>query len=158
MLHGERIRLRPVREGDLDALWEAHVDIRNRGAFFPLGVQSEPAFRQSYAEHGLWSKEEGFLVIATPEFCQTAICGPVLDLVIEALPDYPTITAIHAEVYADPLSGDDPRAGGLAPITDAFALSFEPTLYLMDATGTVVTRLDSVYDRVELREALDQIA
>lgn len=98
------------------------------------------------------------LVIATPEFCQTAICGPVLDLVIEALPDYPTITAIHAEVYADPLSGDDPRAGGLAPITDAFALSFEPTLYLMDATGTVVTRLDSVYDRVELREALDQIA
>jgi hypothetical protein len=98
------------------------------------------------------------LVIATPEFCQTAICGPVLDLLIEALPDYPMITAIHAEVYADPLSGDDPRAGGLAPITDAFALSFEPTLYLMDATGTVVTRLDSVYDRVELREALDQIA
>ena len=67
MLHGERITLRPARERDLDALWEAHVDIRNRGAFFPLGVQSEPAFRRSHAEHGLWSKEEGFLVIATPE-------------------------------------------------------------------------------------------
>src|SRR4249919_1377189 len=67
MLHGERIRLRPAREDDLDALWEAHVDIRNRAAFFPLGVRSEPALRQSYAEHGLWGKEEGLLVIATPE-------------------------------------------------------------------------------------------
>ncbi len=67
MLHGERVRLRPVRERDLDALWEAHVDIRNRGSFFPLGVQSEPAFKQSYAENGFWSKEEGLLVIVTPE-------------------------------------------------------------------------------------------
>ena len=98
------------------------------------------------------------LSIATPEFCQTAICGPVLDLLIEALPDYPTITGVHAEVYADPRGGDDPTAGGLAPITDEFALTFEPTLYLVDATGTVVTRLDSVYDRVELRAALEQIA
>jgi hypothetical protein len=98
------------------------------------------------------------LSIATPEFCQTAICGPVLDLLIEALADYPTITGIHAEVYADPRGDDDPTAGGLAPITDEFALTFEPTLYLVDATGTIVTRLDSVYDRVELREALDRIA
>ena len=67
MLHGERIALRPVRESDLDALYEAHIDIRNRGSFFPLGVQSEPAFRRSYAENGFWSKEEGFLVIASPD-------------------------------------------------------------------------------------------
>jgi RimJ/RimL family protein N-acetyltransferase len=67
MLHGERITLRPVRAADLDALYEAHVDIRNRGSFFPLGVQSEPAFKQSYAENGFWSKEEGLLVIVTPE-------------------------------------------------------------------------------------------
>lgn len=98
------------------------------------------------------------LSIATPEFCQTAICGPVLDLLVEALPDYPTITGVHAEVYADPRGNDDPTAGGLAPITDEYALTFEPTLYLVDATGTIVTRLDSVYDRVELRDALDQIA
>ena len=38
------------------------------------------------------------------------------------------------------------------------ALTFEPTLYLVDAGGTIVTRLDSVYDRVELRAALDRIA
>ncbi len=98
------------------------------------------------------------LSISTPEFCQTAICGPVLDLLIEATPDFPTVTAIHAEVYADPRGDDDPTAGGLAPIADQYALSFEPTLYLIDATGTVVSRLDSVYDRIELRAALEAIA
>lgn len=98
------------------------------------------------------------LSIATPEFCQTAICGPVLDLLIEVLPEYPTITGVHAEVYADPRGNDDPTAGGLAPITDEYALTFEPTLYLIDAAGTIVSRLDSVYDRVELREALEAIA
>ena len=59
MLHGNRIALRPVRESDLDILYEAHIEIQNRGSYFPLGVQSEPAFRRSYAEDGFWSKEEG---------------------------------------------------------------------------------------------------
>ncbi len=63
MLHGEHVTLRPVRESDLDALYSAHVDIRNRGAFFPLGVSSEPAFRRRFAETGFWEKKEGTLLI-----------------------------------------------------------------------------------------------
>ena len=66
MLHGQRITLRPVRESDLDELYLAHVDIRNRGAYFPLGVQSEPAFRRQFAENGFWEKEEGTLLIIDP--------------------------------------------------------------------------------------------
>lgn len=67
MLHGERITLRPVREADLDAMHAAHVEIRNRGAFFPLGVVSEPAFRRQFAEDGFWQKEEGTLLIIGPD-------------------------------------------------------------------------------------------
>jgi hypothetical protein len=98
------------------------------------------------------------LSISTPEFCQTAICGPVLDLLIEALPDHPTVTGIHAEVYADPRGGPDPTAGGLAPITEDYGLPFEPVLYLVDASGRITSRLDSVYDRVELQQALQEIS
>ena len=97
-------------------------------------------------------------LIATPEFCQTAICGPVLDLLVEALPDFPTVTGLHAEVYADPRGTTDPTAGGLAPTTDAYSLPFEPTLFVADASGRITARLDSVYDRVELRNALEQVA
>ena len=67
MLHGDHITLRTVREADLDALYDAHAEIRNRGAFFPLGVMSESRFRREFAEHGFWQKEEGMLLITAPE-------------------------------------------------------------------------------------------
>ncbi|WP_164863533.1 GNAT family N-acetyltransferase [Agromyces sp. LHK192] len=63
MLQGRLVRLRPVRETDLDAVYDAHVDIGNRGAFFPLGVKSEPAFRREFAQTGFWERTEGTLLI-----------------------------------------------------------------------------------------------
>jgi ribosomal-protein-alanine N-acetyltransferase len=66
VLRGRQITLRPVREADLDALYMAHADIKNRGAFFPLGVRSEPAFRREFGESGFWQKEEGTLLIIAP--------------------------------------------------------------------------------------------
>ena len=65
MLEGRRVGLRPVREADLDRLYEAHTAIRSRGAFFPLGVMSEPAFRREFAENGFWQKTEGMLLIVS---------------------------------------------------------------------------------------------
>jgi RimJ/RimL family protein N-acetyltransferase len=67
MLQGKLISLRPVREMDLDAMYEAHQDIHNRGAFFPLGVQSEADFKREFAAHGFWQHEEGTLLIITSE-------------------------------------------------------------------------------------------
>ena len=67
MLSGRLVRLRPVREKDLDALYDAHIDLRNRGSFFPLGVASESAFRREFAENGFWQKEAGTLVILNAE-------------------------------------------------------------------------------------------
>ena len=63
MLHGERITLRPIFEADLDALYAAHIDIRNRGEYFPLGIVGEPEFRRDFAEHGFWEKDRGTLLI-----------------------------------------------------------------------------------------------
>lgn len=67
MLHGERVHLRPVRESDLEALYAAHVEIANRGAYFPLGVQSESAFRTEFGQSGFWQREEGTLLILSPD-------------------------------------------------------------------------------------------
>jgi RimJ/RimL family protein N-acetyltransferase len=67
MLHGQRLTLRPIREADVEAAYAAHVDIRNRGAYFPLGVESEPAFRRAFSEHGFWQREEGMLLMITGE-------------------------------------------------------------------------------------------
>ena len=67
MLHGRAIQLRPVRQVDLDALYAAHVNIADRGAHFPLGVLSEPAFRRQFAENGFWQPDEGTLLIVASE-------------------------------------------------------------------------------------------
>jgi len=65
VLSGERIELRPIRERDMPAFIEAHVNIRNRGAFYPLGVLSEPALQRRFSETGFWEREEGTLLIWT---------------------------------------------------------------------------------------------
>ncbi len=63
MLKGTAIILRPVRETDLAELYAFHVDIANRGEFFPRGVLAQPAFDRQFHDTGFWSKEDGLLVI-----------------------------------------------------------------------------------------------
>jgi hypothetical protein len=55
MLNGDKVVLRPVRERDLAAYIDAHTEISNRGEFFPLGIQPEPALRRHFAETGFGS-------------------------------------------------------------------------------------------------------
>lgn len=64
MLQGKQVTLRPIRQADLDALYEAHVDVASRGAFFPLGVMSESTFKSRFAETGFWQREDGMLIIS----------------------------------------------------------------------------------------------
>lgn len=94
------------------------------------------------------------LLVATPAFCQIAICGPVLDVLLDVAADHPGIRFLHAEVYADPAT--DLKT--YAPVIEPLGLHFEPCLVLADASGTVVDRLDTIYDRAELAEHLTRLA
>lgn len=66
MLKGRSILLRPVRETDLDQLYAYHVDIDNRGDFFPRGIVAEPIFRRRFQETGFWEKDDGMLLLVSP--------------------------------------------------------------------------------------------
>jgi RimJ/RimL family protein N-acetyltransferase len=63
MLKGTSVTLRPVQEADLEKLYGFHVAIDNRGEFFPRGVLSQTAFHKQFHDTGLWTKDEGLLVI-----------------------------------------------------------------------------------------------
>lgn len=63
MLAGDKIRLRPMREADLERVYEFHQDISNRGPYFPIGVMAEPVFRRRFQETGFWEENEGMLLI-----------------------------------------------------------------------------------------------
>jgi hypothetical protein len=98
------------------------------------------------------------LLVGTPAYCQTGLCGPVLTLLVEEAPNHPDIQFVHAEVYTDAQAVGDVNNATLAPIIDTYGLTFEPSLFVADATGTVRTRLDNVYDRTELRDALASVS
>jgi hypothetical protein len=116
------------------------------------------------------------LLIATPKFCQIGVCGPVLDLLTEISPQFPGVQIVHAEVYTNAeaifasSSGTIDRSGTpaapadvtgtaqLAPVVDTYGLTYEPALYLANAAGTIVDRLDNVFDRGEIRVGLQAIS
>ncbi len=92
-------------------------------------------------------------LIGTPAFCQTGVCAPILDNLLDAhtrLGD--KVTMVHAEVYTDD------TATTTAPAVEAYNMSFEPCLWITDASGTVVERLDFVFDQGEIDDALAKVS
>jgi len=98
------------------------------------------------------------LLVATPAFCQTVVCGPVLDVLLDVLPDVPGVTAVHAEVYADPEGmPTPPTPGDFAPVVRDLGLAFEPVLYTVGPDGVVRRRLDYIFGATEVRAALEEL-
>ena len=98
-------------------------------------------------------------LIATPAFCSTSYCGPVLETLIEASTSFPSVRPIHLEVYEN----TDDADGNLSNLRAAsqlaeIGLDFEPSLFLVGRDGIVADRIDNVFDRAELELALATIA
>ncbi len=89
MLAGAHITLRPTREADLKLLYDVHLDLSNRGDFFPLSVTSEPQFIKDFRETGFWTPERGTLLIIDKE-----------DRILGRVQFYPTVSYLSEEVYA----------------------------------------------------------
>ncbi len=99
------------------------------------------------------AKKPVVFVISTPGFCQTAICGPVLEMLVDAAPALSRFQIVHAEVYVEP----NKKTSGAPKTTDAvstYGLEYEPTLFVADAASIVQARLDFSWDRTELDAAL----
>ncbi len=87
--------------------------------------------------------------VGTPQFCQTGSCTPALEAMITVAPDFADdFVFVHAEVFTDD------TATTVAPAVEALGLTFEPTIFLTDARGVIVERLDGLWDESELRERL----
>jgi hypothetical protein len=123
----------------------------------PICTRAVPCpFHEISLDEALTAGRPTVLLVATPGFCQTDICGPVVDLLIDAVGDRDDLAVIHGEVYVDPSVFTTGQLPSTTPVVETYALPFEPQLLVADAGGTVVARLDTVWDRTELAAALDQ--
>jgi hypothetical protein len=97
-------------------------------------------------------REPVVLVFATPQLCQSRVCGPVVDVAEQVKSDREgEAEFIHMEIYRD-----NTIEKGFRPQVAAFGLPTEPWLFAIDRRGRVAARLEGAFSAVELEDALDK--
>jgi hypothetical protein len=90
------------------------------------------------------------LLFATPQLCQSRVCGPVVDIALQMQAKYGNRMAfIHEEVYKD-----NQVAKGLRPQLKAFHLQTEPWLFTIDKSGRIAARLEGSFGVNEFQRAI----
>jgi hypothetical protein len=91
------------------------------------------------------------LLFATPQLCQSRVCGPVVDIAAQLKAKYGNrIEFIHQEVYV----GNNPRKG-LRPPLKAFHLRTEPWLFVVNRAGRITARLEGSVGLNAFEQALN---
>jgi hypothetical protein len=81
------------------------------------------------------------LLFATPQLCQSRVCGPVTDIAEQLKARYGSRMAfIHQEVY-----NDNQVNKGLRPQLEAFHLQTEPWFFTFNRSGRVAARLEGSF-------------
>ncbi len=96
------------------------------------------------------------LVFATPAFCQTATCGPMLGQVrsLRAELGEGEVDWIHVEVYTNLA---DPAGLELVPAVIEWNLPSEPWTFVIDGGGIITARLEGAMSDAELRSAVEAV-
>jgi hypothetical protein len=105
--------------------------------------------QESFAD--VVGKKPVALLFATPQLCQSRVCGPVTDIELQLEAKHgDAMTFIHQEVYAD----NDPNKG-LRPPLKAFNLKSEPWLFVVGADGKVTARLEGSFGLKTFENAIN---
>jgi hypothetical protein len=92
------------------------------------------------------------LLFATPEFCQSRVCGPVVDVAEQAQREYGNkADFIHMEIY----NQNDP-ANGVRPQVRAFHLPSEPWLFTINRRGRIAAEVEGAFGLKLMHQAIDK--
>jgi hypothetical protein len=95
-------------------------------------------------------KKRIVLVFATPQLCQSRVCGPVVDVAEEVKSELgDKADFIHMEIY-----NDNEVAKGFRPQVTAFHLPTEPWVFVIDKQGKIAARIEGAFSVDELRAAV----
>jgi hypothetical protein len=98
-------------------------------------------------------KEPIVLLFATPQFCQSRVCGPVVDVAEQVKEQYGDEAAfIHMEIYNE----NDPSKG-VRPQVRAFRLPSEPWLFAIDRNGVVRAEVEGAFGVDELTAVVREL-
>lgn len=88
-------------------------------------------------------------LVGTPAHCSTGTCSPALESLVSIKTSIgDAMTFLHAEIYTDD------KAATVAPAVIALKMEYEPAIYITDATGKIIDRLDAVFDADEINAVI----
>jgi len=97
-------------------------------------------------------KEPVVLLFATPQFCQSRVCGPVVDVAEQAKHEFGDKAAfIHMEIYNENDPGKEVR-----PQVRAFHLPSEPWLFTIDRNGVVKDAVEGAFGLKLMHQAVEK--
>jgi hypothetical protein len=98
-------------------------------------------------------KKPVVLTFATPQLCQSRVCGPVVDVVAEVQAKVgDKVSFIHQEVYQD-----NDVSKGLRQQLQAYRLQTEPWTFVIDRSGVISTRFEGAFSPGELERAVAKV-
>ena len=95
-------------------------------------------------------KKPVVLLFATPQLCQSRVCGPVVDVAEQVKASAgDDAEFIHMEIFRNNRIDD-----GVRPQMAAFHLQTEPWLFVFDRSGKVAARIEGAFSERELQDAI----
>ncbi len=117
-------------------------------------------FYETSVDDALAAGRPFVLVFATPLFCTSATCGPLLEQTKVAAAAHPDLTVINVEPYQMEWKDErlQPILGGqgqLQPIeaVETYGILSEPWIYVVDADGTITAVFEGAVAADELEAA-----
>ena len=106
----------------------------------------DPRLYQLSIDQALSNGKPCLFLFATPGYCQTAVCGPCVDVLRKLVDRFgDAFNPVHVEVYQLPY-----EAGRTVPAMHEWGLKTEPWLFLVDRSGTIVGRYEGGITVAEL--------
>jgi hypothetical protein len=97
-------------------------------------------------------KKPVVLLFATPQLCQSRVCGPVVDVAEQVKASAADdVEFIHMEIFRNNRIDD-----GVRPQMAAFQLQTEPWLFVFDRSGKVAARIEGAFSERELEQAISK--
>jgi hypothetical protein len=134
----------PAPRVETDTLESARGNVEAIDTRVPPSDMHEASFAE------VVGKKPVALLFATPQLCQSRVCGPVTDIALQMKSKYgDQVEFIHQEVYVD----NDPKQGLREPLA-RFRLPTEPWLFVVGADGRITARLEGSFGLSAFEDAI----
>lgn len=156
------IQVRSADESQLPAPGEEAISAQTPTFDDDLGfeilctVQPEPCSMHTISlDQALEEGRRTVVLFATPQFCQTAVCGPSVETLDGLTGDFPDLTFVHSEIFTE--VPEDIATAPLTPAVEAWGLPTEPWLFTIGEDGVILDRLDGPMPRPVIRSLLENL-